>query len=455
MKKDSETENGLQRRLGLFPVLNIVIANMIGTGIFTTSGLLMQGLHIPMLMIGLWGAAGIIALCGALCYGELGAAFPRAGGEYVFLSELYHPILGFLSGWVSLVVGFSAPIAAASIGVSAYWIRAFPGLLTWVASVNVDPLFVRRAISMAVLIGFTLVHLRGLKTGARVQNVLTVAKILFIAGLIILGFTLGRGSLSHFHAPVDSAVVRPGWKTLGLSIMWILFAYSGWNAATYMGSEIKNPRRNLPRSLIFGTLIVMFLYMLLNLLYVYAVPAEAMKGVISIGGLAVGRLFGAGWERIFSFLIGMALFSSISAYIMLGPRVCFAMARDGCFFNLAGRVNPETHAPSGSILIQTGLAAVMIMTGTFDQILTYMGFALGIFPILAVFGVFKLRRIRPGKSMIPLFPLPPLVYGVSGVMILILAFMARPVESSIALAVVCTGIPAYALFMNMKKRRGQ
>lgn len=448
--KDNKTENELERKLGLFPLTNIVIANMIGAGIFTTSGLLMEDLRNPLLMILLWIGGGIIALCGALCYGELGAAIPRAGGEYVFLSRLFHPVFGFLSGWVSLFAGFSAPIAASAIGFTEYLTRAFPGLLSLGHfEGSFEATVLKKFYSILVIIIFIFIHVRGIEFGSKVQNFLTLLKVGLIVGLILFGFSLGKGSLAHFSQGGDFSFDFGGWKTIGLSLIWIMFAYSGWNASAYIGSEIKNPIKNLPRSLILGTGIVVFLYFCLNLFYVYAVPPKDMGGVISIGGLAAGNLFGKSFENLISILISFALFSSLSAFIILGPRVYYSMAKDRYFFRFASEIHSKYGVPSKSIMLQGAIAIVMVLFGTFDQILTYMGFSLGIFPILAVIGVFKLRRLNKSTYKLPGFPLVPIIYILAGASILFLAFFERPVESSIAILTVMVGIPVYLIF---KKR---
>ncbi len=437
----------LARRLGVFPATNIVVANMIGAGIFTTSGLLMDQLGDARLLLALWLAGGVLALLGALCYGELGAALPRAGGEYAYLAELFHPLLGFLTGWVSFFVGFSAPLAASALGVSEYLGRAWPQLLA-----AGDPALVKKAVAVLVIGVLAAVHLRGVEFGARVQNVLTVGKIVFIVGLVAAGFALGRGDLEHLGAAPSPAGFA-GWQSVGLSLMWIMFAYSGWNASAYVGSEIRDPARSLPRSLLVGTGIVTLLYLGLNLLYVYALPAAEMRGVIAIGGLAASRLFGGAAETIVSALIAFALVSSVSALILLGPRVYYAMARDGYLFRAVARVDPVTRAPSTAIAVQCLIAVVMVVTGSFDQILTYMGFCLGIFPIVAVAGVVKLRWAGALPYRMPAYPLPPLVYAAVSVAMLVLAYVERPVESSIAVATVLAGIPFYVVFARRRPRR--
>ncbi len=441
------TANGLERKLGLFPLTNIVIANMIGAGIFTTSGLLMADLHNAVVMLALWLVGGLVALCGALSYGELGAAIPHAGGEYVFLARLYHPLLGFLSGWVSFFVGFSAPIAASAIGFSEYVTRAFPGLLTPGLFPGAgEAMIMKKLYAILIIAVFTFIHTRGLEAGAKVQNGLTGLKILLIVGLVGTGFAFGRGSLAHFAAAAPFRFDFAGIKTLGLSLMWIMFAYSGWNASAYVGSEVRDPSRNLPRSLLLGTAVVMVLYAALNLFYIYAIPPAQMEGVISVAGLAAGNLFGRSAGTVLSLLISFALFSSLSAYLILGPRVYYSMARDGIFFKSIAFVDPKCGVPTRSILLQGGIAAVMVLFGTFQQLLTYMGFSLGIFPLLAVLGVFKLRRTGRSVVKLPGFPVAPAVYLVVGASILVLSFLRQPAESLVAITTALAGIPIYYLF---------
>jgi APA family basic amino acid/polyamine antiporter len=448
------SDQKLQRKLGLFPATNIVIANMIGAGIFTTSGLLMKGLHDPVLMLGLWAVGGIIAICGALSYGELGAAMPGAGGEYLFLSKLFHPLFGFLSGWVSFMVGFSAPIAASAMGFSEYFCRALPSFPGWLSSSGIfTEAWTKKLLSVGIILIFTTIHYRGIKTGARIQNFLTVLKVLLIVVLLVAGFTSGKGDFSNFTVTDRSASGFAGLKTMGLSLMWIMFAYSGWNASTYLGAEIKNPAKILPRSLIYGTGIVIVLYIALNILYVYGIRSGEMMGVISVGGLAMGNLFGRSAEILFSLLIAFALFSSLSAFIIIGPRVYYSMASDGLFFRSAATVHPKFQVPSNSILLQCIIACILALSGSFEQVLTYMGFALGIFPVLTVIGLFKLRNIGTGEIKMPGYPVTQVIYILTGIMILVLSFLERPRESSIAMAVVAAGIPAFLIFRRADRQK--
>jgi len=441
------TDEKLQRKLGLFPATNIVIANMIGAGIFTTSGLLMTGLKDPVLLLILWAVGGVIALCGALSYGELGAAMPGAGGEYLFLSRLYNPIFGFLSGWVSFMVGFSAPIAASALGFSEYFSRALPGLPAWLESSGImGPVLTKKILAVTIILIFTIIHYRGIKYGTKIQNILTLLKVLLIVVLLFAGFSSGKGDFTNFSEGEGGLSGLAGFKTIGLSLMWIMFAYSGWNASTYLGAEIRNPSKILPGSLIWGTGIVIILYLGINTLFVYSIHPGEMKDVISVGGLAMGNLFGKSAEILFSLLIAFALFSSLSAFIIIGPRVYYSMAKDGLFFKSAAKIHDKFQVPSNSILLQCLIAVILTLSGTFEQVLTYMGFALGIFPIMTIIGVWKLRKNNPEALRLKGFPVTQIIYVMTGLLILILSFLERPVESSVALLTVAVGVPAYFIF---------
>ncbi len=441
----------MSRKLGLFPVTNIVIANIIGAGIFTTSGFIMDFLGNPLLMLSLWFAGGIIAFCGAIAFGELGATFPEAGGEYIFITKLFNPLLGFLSGWLSLIVGFSAPIAASAIGFSEYFTLAIPSLQSFLNTNGfLSPVLFKKLFSIIIILIFTLIHSRGIVFGARVQNVLTLLKVALITGVIIAGFSIGKGSFQHFHTDVPFQFSFSGWKSIGLSLMFVMFAYSGWNSATYIGSEIKSPQKVIPKSLLISTGVVMVLYLLFNMFFVYAISPAEMNGVTEIAGLAAGNAFGPIAESVISLLISFALISSLSAFIILGPRVYYSMTKQGYFFAFAAKVHPKYKVPVGAILLQSSIAIILVMSGTFEQILVYMGFSLGIFPILAVLGVFKIRRSGETALKLPGFPVVHIFFILTGIAILILAFFERPLESSIAILTALSGIPVYYLF---KRRR--
>jgi APA family basic amino acid/polyamine antiporter len=382
---------------------------------------------------------GAIAFSGALSYGELGARYPEAGGDYAFLSRLFSPLLGFLSGWVSFLVGFSAPVAASSLAFSEYLIRILPHEF-----LPPEIEITKKIIAVSIILVFTLIHYFGLRSGSKVQNILTVMKIGLILIFVSVGFAFGEGSFAHFVPEHGESFTGASLKTIGLALMWIMFAYSGWNASTYVGSEVYNPVKNIPRSLIIGTFSVITLYLLLNTLYVYAVSPSDMKGVISIGGLTANNLFNQSLDQLFSLFIALILLSAISVLTIIGPRVYYAMASAGHFFGMAKRIN-RARVPGISILMQSGLAIIYIVSGTFEQIITFLSFSLGIFPILVVIGVFKLRIKKQTVLKMPGYPILPAFFVLSSAIILVLAFLERPVESSIALGVVGAGIPAFFL----------
>jgi len=444
-------KNDLERKLGLFPVISIVVANIIGAGIFTTTGFLMDMLGNPLLMLVLWLTGGIMAFCGALAFSELGATFPEAGGEYTFISRLFRPLTGFLSGWMSLIVGFSAPIAASAIGFSSYFIWAFPGLQSFLLAGVIDEELFSRLLAIMVILLFSLLHSRGVILGSGVQNVLTVVKILLLAALVIAGLTIGEGSFNNLSFNESVELNFSDMKSAGLALMFIMFSYSGWNAATYIGSEIKNPVKVIPQSLLISAVIVTLLYLLVNLFFVYAIPPGRMAGEPEIGAMAAGYAFGDTAGKVISLLISFALFSSLSALIIFGPWLYYSMSLVGLFFKFASVVDPKYRVPRLALALQGGISVIMVLTGTFEQIITYMGFSLGIFPLIAVAGVFKLRFRGESKLKLAGYPLVHIFFIVVSLAILVLAYLERPVESTIAIITALSGIPVYYWFKSRSK----
>ena len=453
-----ESGAGLKRELGVGSAVILVIANMIGTGIFTTSGFIMAALGDPLTMLLCWFVGGGLALSGALCYGELGAMFPSAGGEYVYLRESLGRLSGFLSGWTSLIVGFSAPIAAAAMAFASYFFAVFPNALPGTASVPLIegtwvPISPLSLLAAGVILLFSLIHCYSLYLGSRVQNVLTGFKIAVIFVFAGAGIAFGHGSMGHFSSGLDTgSLFSSGFAS---SLVFISFSYSGWNAAAYLGAEIKNPARNLPLSLFWGTLSVMVFYLLLNVVFIYALPPSQMSGVLEVGAASAFALFGEGVERIFAGAITFCILSVISAMILAGPRVYYAMARDHLFFASFGQVTRRHGAPANAILLQAGIAIVMVVTSAFDKLLLYIGVTLSLFAMLTVIGMMVLRAKglylkSPYKTFG--YPITPLFFILFNVWMIVFCIKENPMVSLYSGGTIACGVLVFFWFNQKAKQ---
>ena len=442
----------LKREMGLISAVVIVVANMIGTGIFTTSGFIMKSLGDTYLLLICWLMGGVLALCGALCFGELGAMFPKAGGEYVFLRESYGGLMSFLSGWISLIVGFSAPIAAASMAFASYLFRSLPESAAIRSSQSLMDLWVlsifpSTLVAIGIIVIFSLIHTYGLYFGSRVQNILTVFKVAVISVFIIIGMVWGNGSMNNF---VSSVNLEPLFSdNFAVSLIFVSFAYSGWNAAAYLGEEIKSPSRNIPLALFWGTFFVIVLYLFLNIVFLYALPAQEISGVLEVGAASALTLFGPGVGNLFSLAITVCLLSVISAMIMAGPRVYYAMARDGAFFGLFGTVSRSTRTPAASICLQAAIAIVMVLTSSFNKLLLYIGFTLSVFAMLTVLGLVILRRKMPHvrrdyKTFG--YPVTPFIFILGNLWIIFFAMKNNLAVSLYGGGTIAAGILVYLYF---------
>lgn len=450
-----DENNKLKRNIGLGTAVILVIANMIGTGIFTTSGYIMRDLGNPSSMLVCWFIGGVLALTGALCYGELGAIFPKAGGEYVFLRESIGKPFGFLSGWVSLIVGFSAPIAAASIAFSKYLFKSMSIESAGKDFFNISGVITISPVTLtgiAVIVLFSLVHWNSLYFGSRIQNLLTCFKIVVILAFIMLGLLFGKGSTDNFTSgPIHTSLFTGEFAT---SLIFISFAYSGWNASAYIGSEIKNPSRNIPLSLFWGTLVVMILYLLLNVVFIYALPVAEMSNVGEEVGAAVAiSLFGVKTGSLFSTAITICLMSVISAMILTGPRVYYAMARDHAFPQWFGKVSRRHTTPGKAIFLQAVVAIIMVITSSFDKLLTYIGFTLSLFAMLTVIGLILLRLKNPGLER-PYktfgYPVTPVLFIISNLWIIVKTVMGKPYVLLYGGGTIVAGIIIYAYYTRKK-----
>lgn len=440
----AQADCDVRRTIGPVTATGIVVANMIGSGVFVTTGILAENVPGPAAVLCCWLLGGFIAVSGALCYAELATRMPQEGGEYVYLSRLFHPLLGFLSGWVSFLVGFSAPIAASAIGFAAYLFAGLDidtGVPHWIGTTRLQ-----QAVAVAIVTLFTLLHYTGVRRGALIQNVLTVTKVVVIFCLAGAGLVWGQGSWSNLRH--DGVVVGDGFA-LGTAMMLVMFAYSGWNASAYVAGEIRNPQKNVPASLVSGTAIVILLYLTINLFVLRSLPFEEVQGEVAVVERAAVSALGEWIGNSFGIIVALALLSSISAFVMIGPRIYYAMAREGLFIRFAGQVHPTYGVPSRSILLQGAFASLMVVCSSIEQLVVLLIYALNVFPWLAVLGLFIARRRRIGESTavrVPCYPLLPLCFLGSTLTLAIVAYLNRPAEATAAVLMVLAGVPAYYLW---------
>jgi len=452
----------LLRRLGLFSATALVISNMVGTGIFTTTGFLAGDLGEPWLVLGIWVVGAVVALAGALSYSELGVNFPASGGEYVYLTRAYGPTLGFMSGWVSFFAGFSAPVATAALAFSNYLGYFFPAL-------RQDNIWFRRSwgeiaieaggaqmAAAALILLFTVLNLFGVEFIARIQNTLTSIKVLVMVAFIGFGLAVGNGDWSHFGQAAERTSATPLAAQFALSLFWIYVGYSGWNAATYIAEELRKPERTLPMALTIGTVLVAILYLLFNVVFIYAVPLEQMKGVLAIGSLTAHALFGPEAAGVFSALLAVSLMSTVNAMVTIGPRLYYAMAKNGAFVPAAGYIHPKWRTPVVAILFQGACATLMTLVN-FGNLMTYIGYLLNLFAMLAVASLFWLRQ-RPDWQKLPAvsfaFPLVPLLFVVPGVWLVIAGLRFAPAISAAAAATLVSGALVYRYRIVPKLKQG-
>lgn len=446
----------LERRLGPIDAAAIVVSNVIGVGIFITPRIIAQAVPHPIWFLAVWLGGGLLAFAGAMAYAELGTLRPRSGGEYVYLREGFGRLAAFLTGWTSFVAGFAGAMAAGALGAADYLGRFVPiaadatPLLTvplpWVPLV-VSP---RTLVALSAIVGLAIIHIRGLGPGRIVQNLLAAVKIGALGLFVAIGLGVGRGSFANLSAA--SADASFNWA---LAFIVVMFSYSGWNAASYVAEEIRDPGRNVPRALALGTIAVVLLYLGLNFLYVYAVPiAEFGAGEQSeIAMVAADRLLGPVAAQILGGLAVIVLLGSLSAMTIAGPRVYFAMARDGAFFASAARIHPRFRTPWVAIVAQTVWSALLILTNTKDQLAEYTGFAVLLFSAFAVSAIFVLRRRHPDEPR-PFrawgYPLAPALFVIASLAITVAAVAGRPGPSLFGALIIGAGIPVYWVFSRRK-----
>ena len=409
----------------------IVVANMIGTGVFTSLGFQVADIHSGFVLVMLWVVGGLCAFCGAMAYGELSAAMPRSGGEYHFLSRLFHPSVGFVAGWTSATAGFAAPVALSAMAFGQYFQSVVPGISPFTTS-------------LAVVWIITLVHLYSVRAGGTFQNFFTWPKVLLITGFIVAGFAAGH------RQPVSFS---PGTGDLGslfsapfaVSLVYVMYAFSGWNASTYIVGEVRDPKRNVPRSLLLGTLIVLVLYLGLNTMFLYTTPMEKLNGQLDVGVIAGTRIFGNAGGRLIGALICIVLISSISSMVWIGPRVSMTMGEDVRALKFLSKKN-RRGVPVTASLVQLLITTVLLFTSTFKTVLIYVQFTLILCSFLTVLGMLLLPWMHPDLPRPHRtwgYPITPLIFlGISAFMMFYIV-KSTPWESAAGLATMLLGLLIY------------
>jgi APA family basic amino acid/polyamine antiporter len=440
----------MRRDFGLSTTTYVVIASMVGTGILVSPGFMMDELNNYTAIFGLWILGGLLALCGALCVAELAAALPRAGGEYVYLREAYGPMPAFLSGWTSFILGFSAPLAVAGYMAAKYFLTPF----------GLDTGHLVQITGAFIIVAITLPNLVGHRQSAWTQNLTTILKLGLFVALVVLAFLFGKGRLANFAQGQPIREVKLG--TAATQLFYVMFAYSGWNAASYIAGEVKNPGRILPRSLLLGTVLVIVLYLALNFVFAYAVPLgdvgfgnPEQVHPLQIPQQAVENLFGARVSSIFSIAIGLAFLATVSAFIITGARIYYAMARDGLFPSIAGRISTRGQVPVYSMIAQSVCAIVILFLTDFENLFKYASVGVSLFAMLFIAAVYVLRWRRPDMERpfrVPGYPVVPAIFLTVILFMTVFAFKLWWKPSAYSVGSILVGIPVYYIWTFIRRR---
>jgi basic amino acid/polyamine antiporter, APA family len=446
---------GLVRGLGLLDSTTLIVGSVIGSGIFVAPSIMAGYVQTPGLLIGLWVLGGVLTLFGALAYGEMAAALPRAGGQYVFLKEAFSPLWGFLYGWTFLLAINTGFIAAVAVAFAKYLGVFLPaiGEGTVLFAIGRFPFTTAQAVGLVVIAALTWLNITGLRTGAMVQNVFTIAKVAAVAVLVVLAIVSGKGSSDHFRPLVGAALGPEGLKiglfaALGVAMSKALFAYDAWNSVTFAAEEMRDPEKNLPRALIMGTLGIMAVYCSAVAVYLYMVPIQEMFAVKDgrIAAEAAQRMMGAPGAAFIAIAIMISAFGCVNGLILAGARVLYAMGRDGLFFRGVAEVHPVYRTPAAALLLQGGVAAVLTLTGTYNDLLTLTAFASLLFNTLTVVALFVLRHRQPDLPR-PYrawgYPVLPALYLLVSAFFLYTILIGDPRNAGIGLGLAALGFPAY------------
>lgn len=446
----------LERKLGLFDSTMVLMGIVIGSGIFLTTGIMAKSIPSAALILLAWLVGGLLTLAGALTYAELGAAMPEAGGQYVYLREAYGHMAGFLFGWILFLVYMTGGIAGLALAFAEYFGYFFPALsidniiFSQVINLFGHPihytLSAGQLIGVLVIILLSIINFIGVGFGKFIQNIFTIIKIGTIVAIITLGFAIGKGTSINLSLNPEGFSLSQLVIGFGVALIAVSWAFDGWNNVNFVAGEIKNPKRNLPLALILGTLGITALYILINYIYLYALPISEMTGVVRIAEKATGALFGASTGAVISAAVIISTFGALNGSILAGPRVYYAMAKDKLFFQRVSRIHPRFHTPGFSILIQAIWASLLTLVGTFEQIFTFAMFVSIIFWVAAAASIFTLRKKlpdlpRPYKTWG--YPVVPIIFIITSLGILLNTLFAKPAEAFAGILLTALGIPVY------------
>jgi basic amino acid/polyamine antiporter, APA family len=450
----------LKRALGIWSAAAIVVGTVIGSGIFLVPNTMVKNVGTPAMVFVVWIAGGLLSLFGALSYAELSTAMPEAGGEYVYLREAYGPLWGFLYGWTQMWVAKSGSIATLATGFFIYLANFRPELgAVWVVvplplGESGHPLEIRygQLLAMAVIAVLGLINYFGVRVGGDVQVTVTLLKVALIGGIIAIGLATAHGATANYHTSASATGGVAGFFAALVAALW---AYDGWNNVAMVGSEVTRPQRNLPLALIVGTLSVVAIYLLTNLAYFRVLPADAVASTDRVAAEMMRRVLGDRGAGAVSIAAMISIFAALNGAILSGARVPYAMARDGLFFRRVGYVHPEHRTPSVSILALTAWAAILVLSGRYDQLYTYVIFASAILYGMATASVIVLRRKRPDLAR-PYrtigYPVVPIVFVLGIACLVVSTLLKSPRESLSGLALIALGLPFY--FYWKRSQRG-
>ena len=442
-------DEGLVRALGLGSAILFVLGSVIGSGIFLTTGTMAAVLPSPTLLLLAWGAGGVIVLTAGLTYAEMASMFPKSGGVYVYLREAFGPMLAFLYGWAALLIFFSGGIAAVSVGFAEYLSYFAPSLSTsrvlWTLATPLGAWTVSAAQIVAVVSIATLAAINyvGVRSGNRTNVVLTIAKISGLAALPVMA--LVASDTSPAWVPIVPNVARPA-AAFGVAMIAVLWANDAWYCVTWIAGEMRAPQRDLPRALIAGTALLTAIYLIVNVAYLYALPIAQLQGVTRVAEHAATALVGPWGASLVAVTVVISTFGCNAASILAGARLLFAMARDGVFLPVASRVHPRYKTPHIAIVALASWASMLALSGSYEQLFTYVMFASSLLHTIGAFGVFRLRRLRPDAPRpyrVWGYPFVPLVYIACSGAFVLNTLVEKPTESLAGLAFLALGLPVY------------